>query len=54
MDRLGEFERIMDRGYAYVTCDECGFDAQVEPDCDEPCPCGEGRLTSPLITEGLI
>lgn len=38
-----------------VECDACGHCATVEPDADYECyECGEGRLTSPLVEEGLI
>ena len=36
-------------------CDVCGYGCSIEPDADYDCPeCGEGRLTSPLVTWGLI
>lgn len=36
-------------------CDVCGYATTVEPDADYPCPeCGEGRLQSVLIQQGLI
>ena len=50
------FEQIMSEGAVDVDCTECGYGARVEPDCDDECPepgC-RGRLTSPLITAGLI
>jgi len=41
-------------GFADVDCShDCGEGRRIEPDGDEPCPCG-GRFTSPLILEGLI
>lgn len=54
MSSLREWEQIMRDGYAHVECEACGFETEVEPDGDYPCPCGEGRLVSPLILEGLI
>jgi hypothetical protein len=54
MNQLEELERIMDEGMAEVECEACGHYATIEPDGDYPCPCGEGRLVSPLILEGLI
>jgi len=51
---IEELERIMADGMAEVECPACGECATVEPDGDYPCECGEGRLTSPLILEGLI
>ena len=52
---IEELERIMFDGVAEVECEACGHGATVEPDGDYPCPeCGEGRLVSPLILEGLI
>jgi rubrerythrin len=52
---LAELEQIMDDGYAEVECPECGYAACIEPDADDLCPeCGEGRITSPLVKEGLI
>lgn len=50
-----ELEQIMWDGMVDEECTECGYDATIEPDCDCVCPeCGEGRLTSPLRTLGLI
>ena len=54
LNQIREFEEIMDQGYAFVECEACGHDAQIEPDGDYPCPCGKGRLVSPLILAGLI
>lgn len=52
---IEELEQIMHDGMADVECEVCGHCATVEPDGDYPCPeCGEGRLVSPLILEGLI
>jgi rubrerythrin len=52
---MDELEAIMNEGVAEVECPVCGYFATVEPDADYPCPeCGEGRLVSPLIEEGLI
>ena len=53
-NQLRMFQRIMDEGKADVECDACGHCDTIEPDGDYPCPCGEGRLVSPLILEGLI
>jgi len=55
MPSIEELERIMMDGFADVDCTAgCGGTATVEPDGDYPCECGEGRLVSPLILEGLI
>jgi hypothetical protein len=54
MHDIEELERIMMDGFADVECSACGEGGRVEPDGDYPCECGEGRLTSPLILEGLI
>lgn len=52
---IDELEAIMMDGVAEVECSKCGHGATIEPDGDYPCPeCGEGRLVSPLILEGLI
>ena len=52
---LEYLERIMHDGLVGVDCSaDCGNYATVEPDGDYPCGCGNGRLTSPLILEGLI
>lgn len=52
---IEDLEEIMCNGVAEVACDKCGHEATIEPDGDYPCPeCGEGRLVSPLIVEGLI
>ena len=55
-----DFEELMEidrNGYADVDCSKnCGESGRVEPDGDHPCynkDC-DGRLTSPLILEGLI
>ena len=53
---IEELERIMSDGFAEVACTECGDYARIEPDADYECPnegC-EGKVTSPLILEGLI
>ena len=48
-------EAIMWDGKVDVDCTAgCGESSTVEPDGDYPCECGEGRLVSPLILEGLI
>lgn len=53
--QLACLERIMDRGSVDVECSaECGNAATIEPDADYECECGDGRLTSPLVTAGLI
>jgi len=54
MASIAELERIMEDGFADVECEACGEGSRVEPDGDYPCECGEGRLVSPLILEGLI
>ena len=54
MASIAELEQIMEDGYADVECAACGEGGRVEPDGDYPCECGEGRLVSPLILEGLI
>lgn len=54
MYSIEELEQIMNDGVAEVKCGSCGEGATVEPDGDYPCECGEGRLTSPLITMGII
>jgi len=55
MHSIEELERVMMDGFADVECSaSCGEGGRVEPDGDYPCECGEGRLTSPLILEGLI
>jgi rubrerythrin len=52
---IAELEQIMWDGVAEVECPACGYFATIEPDADYPCPeCEEGRLTSPLVAEGLI
>jgi len=52
---IEELERIMDEGMVDVECEVCGESDTIEPDGDYPCTeCGEGRLVSPLILEGLI
>ena len=52
---IEELERIMWDGKVDVDCTAgCGESGTVEPDGDYPCECGEGRLVSPLILEGLI
>lgn len=54
---IEELERIMWDGMVTVDCTnpDCGEAATVEPDADYECyHCGEGRLVSPLVTEGLI
>lgn len=52
---IEELERIMWDGMVTVDCEVCGYAATIEPDADDPCPeCGEGRLVSPLVIEGLI
>jgi len=54
MPSIEQLQRIMWDGFADVECPACGEGGRVEPDGDYPCDCGEGRLTSPLILEGLI
>ena len=52
---FSEWAQINAQGFADVDCAECGYSARVEPDADDPCPeCPHGRLTSPLVEEGLI
>lgn len=54
---IEDLEQIMHDGMAEVECTnaDCGEWATVEPDADYACyRCGEGKLTSPLVTEGLI
>jgi len=56
MEDFEVFEQIMRDGMAYVDCTACEHSDRVEPDGDYECPvygC-DGRLTSPLITAGLI
>ena len=52
---IEDLEQIMSEGLAEVECSaECGEYATVEPDGDYPCPCGQGRLMSPLVFYGYI
>ena len=56
-DLFEELKEIMDSGVDYVECSNpnCTNHGTVEPDGDYPCDvCGEGRLTSRLITFGFI
>jgi len=42
-------------GHYSARCGECGYEQDVEPDADYPCPeCSEGRLQSALIKMGMI
>ena len=55
MFSIEELEEIMFNGFADVECTAgCGEAGRVEPDADYKCGCGDGRLVSPLILEGLI
>lgn len=50
-----ELQHIMSEARVDVDCTACGYGDTIEPDGDYLCPeCGEGRLTSPLVTLGLI
>ena len=53
---LQEIEDIIfERTHAHAKCEECGYNQDVEPDADYPCPeCGKGQLISPLRAMGLI
>lgn len=53
--RTPDHEAVMQQGFDDAECGECGYAARVEPDGDYACPeCGDGRLRSSLIDEGLI
>jgi ribosomal protein S27E len=56
METLEEMQRIMDQGFADVTCPACGEGSRVEPDADYDCGgCGRRQgWASPLWLAGLI
>lgn len=48
-------EDMLENDEYSARCSKCGYEQEVEPDADYPCPeCGVGRLRSPLIVMGMI
>mgnify|MGYP003643477475 CR=1 FL=1 len=55
MSDTPDYEAVLDQGFDDAECDACGYARTVEPDGDYPCPeCGEGRLQSCLVRDGII
>jgi predicted Zn-ribbon and HTH transcriptional regulator len=54
-EQTEELLRMMQDDQYYATCKACGYEQEVEPDAEYPCPeCKKGRLASPLVEWGMI